>query len=96
MPVADGGGARLVPCSGAGPMVMGAGHAHDRHDGQSRVDSQCPFAAAAVPLLDAPPPPLAPPAPRASYSEALPAPAAAVGRGLAAPPPPATGPPLSA
>ena len=91
----------LVLCPGveARPvhkMVM-RGHAHaPSHDPATHRDSPCPFAALAAPALPPAPPLFAPP--RAIPAEAALAPSLGAGsaRGLAAPPPPATGPPAFA
>lgn len=95
------GGFTIMLCSGSGPAegwIDNTGQLHKGHkpQGQSESKDPCPFGAitAAVTLPAAP-----------ALAAALPAPAPAsprpghavtVGHGLAAPPPPATGPPLSA
>lgn len=99
MPMAGAGGApTLVMCTGTGPMAMPAMARADtrRHDPATGHDAEhaCPFAtmAAAVDFARLPLPPLRfaaivvgmPPAVHHATS----------GRGLAAPPPPKTGPPL--
>lgn len=103
MPVSDAQGTRLVPCSGAGPMEpglpmahagMGAGHTHhgkapEPHDG----DHGCAFGSLSLALAQPPAPALALPPLVVAASSRLPAFVAAIGRGLAAPPPPSTGPP---
>ena len=94
MPVADAAGSHLALCDGvmaAKPMVgMAHGKAPMHHQGPS--DHPCAFAgpAAAVetPVLQVPLPPAAPR--HAAVTDHL---SAAVGHGLAAPPPPPTGPP---
>lgn len=110
MPVSTQAGLTIMLCSGDGPAqawVDSAGKLHHGHkpndstkgDGtkdHSSGKDPCPYGAltapAAIPAalaLAAPPLPSAPAVPP-------PARAVAVGRGLAAPPPPATGPPVSA
>ena len=103
MPVADGHGFRLTLCSGSGPMEMPtasmpgmAGHHDDSGHGQPAAEHPCAFANLGLALAE---PVLAVfAAPLLSSSEAIdPKPLAiAIGHGLAAPPPPSTGPPLSA
>jgi len=98
MPVTDAGGWRLTICTGMGPLEMmadmpGMGH-HKAPAGQDQGDHPCTFAglgmAAALPDL--------PPAPDLPAAISVPTlimlGIVAVGRGLAAPPPPATGPPI--
>lgn len=104
MPVADGSGIRLTICTGMGPMdpAAMAGMAGGRHGlpmpghGHADGDHPCTFAGLAAALVE----PLLPPLPAPSAGAAMPRKPAAdlvgVGRGLAAPPPPATGPPLLA
>lgn len=96
MPIATDDGVRLVLCPGQGHAVAGmhhgGGHGHDA----PMPDHPCAFAGlglaadtAPAPLI-LPLPPLAePPAPSEVF-------AVAIGQGLAAPPPPATGPPTFA
>jgi hypothetical protein len=104
MPVTDAHGARLTICTGAGPLdapehvmpgmtdMTGMHHAPGDNK-QDHGDHVCPFtgvamalAAPTLPTLDLPP---------IIENEGTQSPrfAVAVGRGLAAPPPPATGPP---
>lgn len=108
MPMAQDGSVRIVPCGGWAPApravvaehhdnhaAPSAGHGQHHEDGQS-VEPPCAFAG--LGLAWTLPPPFA--------SAAALAPQAAMpggvhhrlqpGRGLAAPPPPATGPPLTA
>ena len=102
MPVrTDSGGFSIMLCSGTGPTegwIDSAGQLHKGHKpaGQSESKDPCPFgaitAALTLPVVAA----LAPLAPLALAVPALPLRTVAVGRGLAAPPPPATGPPHSA
>lgn len=91
----------LTLCSGSGPVATTmaghdkTGHASDRsHHGDGSGNMPCPF----VSLLAAattPPPllPVVPPSVIVSASS-FPADIVATGRGLAAPPPPSTGPPF--
>ena len=104
MPVSDGHGFRIAMCTGTGPMDMTMAmpgmamhHGKAGHDQQQPMqDHPCTFvhlglafAEPVLPTLDLPP--LA----RAEALAARPL-AIAIGRGLAAPPPPATGPPTLA
>lgn len=103
MPVSDAHGFRITLCAGTGPMDMTMAmpgmamkHGKSDHGPQPMQDHPCTFAhlglALAEPLLPA----LAlPPLMRAEALAAKPL-AIAIGRGLAAPPPPATGPPALA
>jgi hypothetical protein len=70
-------------------------HRHG-HDPASHPESPCPFAALASPALPPAPLAVAPAAAARSYVSLEAAPSAAAALGLAAPPPPATGPPASA
>jgi len=106
MPIADAQGMHLVLCSGSGPLepatshampaMMGmhhGGHAQHDHHHHGMPDHPCAFAglglAMAEPVL-----PLLALAPIALETLVAPMPAAvSIGRGLAAPPPPPTGPP---
>lgn len=106
MPIADAQGFHIVLCSGAGPMTPAANVSLDHamagmhHDPSPEHHSQgpehpCAFAgvtaAIEAPTLAAPLPPV--------RTRATPAPTRAlitVGHGLAAPPPPQTGPPTFA
>lgn len=106
MPIADAQGFRIVLCSGAGPMAPTAnvpmdhamvGMHHDRspeHHNQG-PEHPCAFAgvtaAIEAPRLAAPLPPV-----RIRATPAPPRALIAVGHGLAAPPPPQTGPPTFA
>lgn len=95
----------IVACDGMQPaepmpmamgMAMDHGVAHHAPDKSQSIGHPCAFAG--IGLADAPPPPLAIAAPLAPYTTPAPLVAAAIvpGRGLAAPPPPATGPPALA
>jgi hypothetical protein len=98
MPAA-GGGYAITLCTGAGvsrAWVDAEGKVHKGEPGKAAPDHQCVFAGFSA-ALDAPPLAGALLAPLAAV-EALPPlarSAVAIGRGLAAPPPPATGPPAS-
>ena len=102
MPVADANGPRLTICTGMGPLDgpdragsmpdMAAHHAPGDHK-QDYGNHVCPFAAAAVALAEPVLPTLDMPPVAAHERPPLRNLAVAVGRGLAAPPPPATGPP---
>jgi hypothetical protein len=104
MKAADGGIA-LMPCDGMAPtapmkmtMAMPGHHGddHQQQDHSNRADHPCAFAGIAA--LDGAPPPmaLAAPIPPEGDLPALIAFDIVPGRGLAAPPPPATGPPALA
>ncbi len=107
MPSADG-GFRIELCADTGPdaafeqaarqrfeqaVAGAAGHAgDDERGGDPRKDQPCAFAGLALAWTqpDAFALPAPPPAPAAAPAPAL---LAAIGQGLAAPPPPSTGPP---
>jgi hypothetical protein len=98
MPAGD--GQRIMPCPGmAMPMPMGAhrapsGH-HDAPDPAKSQGDVCAFAAFAMPLLTPDDPWTAPVLVIVqTWTAAGFAVAVAIGRALAAPPPPQTGPPL--
>ena len=103
MPVSDGHGFRITMCSGRGPMEMdmvmpgmAMKHGHSDHGQQPMQDHPCTFAHLALALAEPVLPALAlPPLARAEALAGKPA-GIAIGRGLAAPPPPATGPPVLA
>ncbi len=99
MPVADAAGMHLVPCDGMAPAMPRAmaGMAHHGHDHRSPVaDHPCAFAGLGLAMAEPlPPPRLLPPSPDQLAPRSVHA-AVAIGRGLAAPPPPSTGPPLLA
>lgn len=107
MPVSDGHGFRITMCTGSGPMDMAvampgmAMHHGDDHTGQDHgqqpmQDHPCTFAHLALSFAEPVLPVLAlPPLARAEALAARPL-TLAIGRGLAAPPPPATGPPALA
>lgn len=98
---ADSGGvARIVICSGTMPAAMPGLNATRPHDDQrdhggQEADHPCAFAAAASLDLASDPPRAIPHAPRADAPVALHL-FARPGLGLAAPPPPKTGPPAFA
>lgn len=88
------GAARQQALAAAHALLADALNGPDDHDtGQAAPDDQCPFAAAHTPVL-----PLTTETPIVAPDRAtkvLPLPAAVtIGHGLAAPPPPATAPPL--
>lgn len=106
MPMQTGQGWRITLCSGSGPMIAapamtmpGMTHAmampahHLPADNWDAGDHPCAFANLALALNDPGTP--VPLLPRLLLSAWIAGPAAlvAIGRGLAAPPPPATGPP---
>ena len=105
MPVAGPAGVQLALCDGDMPAVAPAhamaGMAMPARPGlpahhHGAPDHPCSFAAAAA-ALDVPTLPPSLPAPSADHAFAAAAPfAVTIGRGLAAPPPPPTGPPASA
>jgi len=101
---ADAAGApTLVLCDGYAPPppppampMMHAGHHGPQHDPARHHEAPCPYAALTAPVLPPLPPIVAPSAaPAAPLAPAF-ALAAPVRPGAAAPPPPATGPPLPA
>lgn len=99
MPVATAHGLSFALCAGQEPAphaVTAMHHGQKEHGGQAMPDHPCAFAGLGL-AADTAPPPLAMPAMSVAI-EAAPARvlAATVGRGLAAPPPPATGPPAYA
>lgn len=102
MPVANAaGGIEIALCNGNGPddtMVLTPdGKLHHKVPASGH-DNDRPCTFAGVGMADAPPilPAIVAPRARASAPPALAYGAAAPGRGLAAPPPPATGPPALA
>ncbi|MFC3173089.1 hypothetical protein ACFOD9_02370 [Novosphingobium bradum] len=101
MPVRTGEGFAIMLCSGSGAgqaWVDTAGKLHQGHkpEGKSEAKDPCPYGAISAPAALPAAPQLAALAPVPSPAPAPALPGVAVGRGLAAPPPPATGPPLSA
>jgi len=101
--VATHGGVVMMPCDGMGPnaamamMIPGGGTSHHKAPHHGRSDDH-PCAAAGIAVAN-PPPPLAHIAMALASpvdGPALVAPDALPGQGLAAPPPPATGPPARA
>ncbi len=106
MPVADASGVRLIICTGMGPtaapvVTRKAVMAHGRHQmpsGQDHPagDHPCPFAGVALALAEPLSAGLEFPTRAPATVVAAADTGVAVGRGLAAPPPPATGPPLLA
>lgn len=105
MPVETGGGWRITLCSGTGPMTMdmpgstasamkGMHDGHGRQDGGS-ADHPCAYSSLAMALDEPPPLILDLPRPLIETWGAATGIEVAIGRGLAAPPPPSTGPPLA-
>lgn len=97
---AQGQGLAITICSGNGAETawvdaQGKIHKHDPAQG-SMADHPCAFAGMGAPMLggDVPAPPLALPLARDEIASLAQAPAT-IGQGLAAPPPPATGPPAT-
>jgi hypothetical protein len=103
MPVETARGWTLTLCSGSGPMQMGDASAAAmkpmHHGGDDRDhapgDHPCAFSSLALALDEPPLPLLDLPRPLLGAWTAWAGFAVAIGRGLAAPPPPATGPPLA-
>ncbi|QEH81094.1 hypothetical protein EIK56_24605 [Sphingomonas sp. C8-2] len=96
MPAADRGLA-ITLCTGAGAQqawIDEQGNIHKGKPGEGQADHPCVFGGFAA-VLDLPSglDTLAAPLPAAAALPALAVTAVAIGRGLAAPPPPATGPP---
>lgn len=98
---AQGQGMAITLCSGSGAetaWVDAEGKIHKQNPAQgSMADHPCAFSGTGAPMLggDVSAPPLAILAPRDEIASLAQAPAA-IGQGLAAPPPPATGPPATA
>lgn len=89
----------LMLCSGmGGTPTVAAGHGHSHHPGDHDGGGSHPCAFAGVAVADTAPPPLVITPPIRLERPRAPATAFDVlpGRGLAAPPPPATGPPARA
>lgn len=87
----------LIICPDASPVAMAPAH-HNHHDAPGKPAPHQPCAFAGLGLAAAPPtaiPELSPPAAVPPVALSGPRPVA-VGRGLAAPPPPSTGPPFLA
>ncbi len=101
MPVAAERGIAFVLCSSEGPAPVWLDAAGKLHKGKQdgaghKAAESCPFGALSAPLDFAGGPVLAAPLAPVAHNIAGRAAAVAIGRGLAAPPPPATGPPLFA
>jgi len=101
MPVRTDTGFAIMLCSGTGPSegwIDAAGKLHRGHkpSGESEAKDPCPFGALTAALALPAAPALAVIALPALAALPLFSPAVAIGCGLAAPPPPATGPPASA
>lgn len=105
MPVADAHGLRIVLCSGSGPVQDQADHSAQGHhsgahhqksdDKPMHSDQPCAFAGMALPWTGADLVALPVPLPLEPLATPLASELVAIGRGLAAPPPPATGPPAT-
>lgn len=97
MPAADR-GLMITLCTGTGAQqawIDEQGNIHKGEPGEGQADHPCVFGGfAAVLKLPSGPDALAGPLPVATALPVLAATAVAIGRGLAAPPPPATGPPF--
>lgn len=95
----EGRGFAITLCSGGAAVTawVGADGKVHKEDPQpaGAPDHQCAFAGLGAPALGSDPIAAAVPAPASSYEVAVASAPAAIGRGLAAPPPPATGPPAS-
>jgi hypothetical protein len=104
MPVATAAGLELRLCPAFAPAAAPPAtdhHAHapspapeesDHHKGGGQGDQPCAFAGLALAAADPDPPVLLAPSP--SQTQQPPLSSVAIGRGLAAPPPPSTGPPI--
>lgn len=103
MPVAGVDGFRIVLCSGAGPMpvarphhaMVGMHHGEEAGHDNPGADHPCAFAGV-TPAIDAPTLVLPLPLPFLRVGSGLIRLLVAIGHGLAAPPPPQTGPPAFA
>ena len=103
MPIADAHGLRIVLCGGTGPVEAQVDHAAEGHhpaahhkksdDRTSHTDQPCAFAGMALPWTGTDLAALPLPFALAALASPLAAELVAIGRGLAAPPPPPTGPP---
>jgi hypothetical protein len=98
MPVRTGDGWRITICTGIGPMptdMAGMPGMHHRSEGRDRGSNDHPCAFTGLAMAMDEPPPLLLDLPRSIPEtwSSRPALAVGVGRGLAAPPPPSTGPP---
>jgi hypothetical protein len=106
MPMQTADGWRITLCSGSGPMEMAPQMAmpvmhampqgHDHRPDHGTAEHPCAFSALAMALAEPVAPTLDVPAPLPVARPAGIALAVTIGRGLAAPPPPATGPPAAA
>jgi hypothetical protein len=103
MPVSDTHGFRITMCTGTGPMdmtvTMPGMTMHDGkagHDQQPMQDHPCTFAHLGLALAEPGLPALILPPISRAEAVAAKAFAVAIGHGLAAPPPPSTGPPALA
>ncbi len=103
MPVVDATGLHLTLCSGSGPIepvthhdmkaMAGTAHHHQHHHEQGMPDHPCAFAGLGLALAEPVLPEIALIAPVVEATVAVIPATVAIGRGLAAPPPPPTGPP---
>lgn len=97
MPVTTTHGIAISVCTGMGPAKMTMAHHGAPHEKapapEHNKDHPCAFAGAVAPLAGWSVPTLPPPLAIAAAASATPRRAVAIGRGLAAPPPPQTGPP---
>ena len=104
MPVRTADGFSVMLCSGSGPAGGGQAwvdssgtlHHGQKPAGHGETKDPCPFGAVSAPVALAMAPAIPPLLPAAAPPAAPPPQSRPKGRGLAAPPPPATGPPLSA
>lgn len=99
MPAKTSHGWRLTICTGMGPANAMPGMAMDHDKGSADRDkgsSVCPFAGAGLAMAEPFTPPLLFPAPIFAATAFPLHDIVAIGRGLAAPPPPPTGPPAIA
>ena len=100
MPVVDATGLHLTLCSGSGPIELPAAHHamagmahHHHHHDQGMPDHPCAFAGLGLALAEPVLPAIALIAPVVEATVVVIPATVAIGRGLAAPPPPPTGPP---
>jgi len=97
MPAQQGPGFAIAMCSGSGAEAVWVdteGKVHKQAPA-AMGDQHCAFAGLGAPMLGSDLPPAILPAVRAGAAPALQPALAAIGHGLAAPPPPATGPPAT-
>lgn len=97
MPSAEGRGFAITMCSGSGmetAWVDADGKVHKQAPAQGG-DQHCAFAGLGAPMLGSDIPVPAMPTARANAAPGVTQSLASIGQGLAAPPPPATGPPAT-